>query len=65
MKQIFFIVCAVLGLAGAAHGQDISGDWDVISDLALNLHRVVLGPSVAGIASLATDSDSTSARETP
>lgn len=28
-----------------AHSQDISGDWDVIHDLATNLHRIVLGAS--------------------
>jgi hypothetical protein len=28
-----------------AHSQDISGDWNVIFDLASNLHRVVLGPA--------------------
>jgi hypothetical protein len=27
-----------------AHAQDISGDWDIIRDLATNVHRVVLGP---------------------
>jgi len=27
-----------------AHSQDLSGDWDIICDLATNLHRVVLGP---------------------
>ena len=29
-----------------AHAQDISGDWDVIRDLATNLHRIILGPPV-------------------
>jgi hypothetical protein len=27
-----------------AHAHDISGDWEVIRDLAINLHRIVLGP---------------------
>lgn len=27
-----------------AHSQDIVGDWDIIRDLASNLHRIVLGP---------------------
>jgi hypothetical protein len=30
-----------------AHAQDISGDWEVIRDLAMNLHRIVLGPNPA------------------
>ena len=30
-----------------AHSQDLSRDWDVIHELATNLHRIVLGPSVA------------------
>lgn len=29
-----------------AHAQDISGDWEVIRDLATNLHRIVLGPEM-------------------
>jgi hypothetical protein len=29
-----------------AHSQDISGDWEVISELAINLYRIVLGPNV-------------------
>jgi hypothetical protein len=28
-----------------AHSQELSGDWDVIHDLATNLHRIVLGPA--------------------
>jgi hypothetical protein len=32
-----------------AHSQDISGDWDVIHDLATNLHRIVLGTSPESI----------------
>jgi hypothetical protein len=27
-----------------AHSQDLTGDWEVIRDLAGNLHRIVLGP---------------------
>ena len=27
-----------------AHSQDISDDWEIIRDLATNLHRIVLGP---------------------
>lgn len=30
-----------------AHSQDISGDWDVIHNLATNLHRIVLGTPAA------------------
>jgi hypothetical protein len=30
-----------------AHSHDISGDWDVIRDLAANVHRIVLGPATA------------------
>jgi len=28
-----------------AHSQEITNDWDIILDLATNLHRVVLGPN--------------------
>lgn len=28
-----------------AHAQDISSDWEVICELATNLHRIVLGPT--------------------
>lgn len=28
-----------------AHAQDLSGDWEVILELASNLHRIVLGPA--------------------
>ena len=31
-----------------AHSQDISGDWEIIRDLAANVHRIVLGPPNAG-----------------
>lgn len=27
-----------------AHSQDVSGDWEIIRDLATNVHRIVLGP---------------------
>ncbi len=27
-----------------AHSQELSGNWDIIHDLATNLHRIVLGP---------------------
>jgi hypothetical protein len=30
-----------------AHAHDISGDWEVIRDLAINLHRIVLGPDAS------------------
>jgi hypothetical protein len=28
-----------------AHSQDLSGNWEIIHDLATNLHRIVLGPA--------------------
>ena len=28
-----------------AHSQDLSNNWDIIHDLATNLHRIVLGPT--------------------
>lgn len=31
-----------------AHSQDLSGDWEIIGDLASNLHRIVLGAPRAG-----------------
>lgn len=40
-----------------AHAQDLSGDWNVILELALNLHRVVLGPGGARPSSEVEDAD--------
>jgi hypothetical protein len=30
-----------------AHSHDLSGNWEVICDLAINLHRIVLGPTTS------------------
>jgi hypothetical protein len=32
-----------------AHSQDIISDWEVIYELAANLHRIVLGPSAVSL----------------
>jgi len=38
-----------------AHSQDISGDWDVIFELATNLYRIVLGPVINSDSQTAID----------
>lgn len=38
-----------------AHSQDILGDWDVIIELATNVHRIVLGPEPADVTLSPTD----------
>jgi hypothetical protein len=35
-----------------AHSQDISADWEIIFDLATNLHRIVMGPPASNDAPL-------------
>jgi hypothetical protein len=45
-RQVEQFVTALQDLRNnLAHSQDLSGDWEVICDLASNLHRIVLGPT--------------------
>jgi hypothetical protein len=40
-----------------AHSQDLSGDWEVILELAINLHRIVLGPEASRLSSDVHEAD--------